>query len=83
MQPRFLKQKPSGYIYGWTPQLAERADMEPYEPPPVERPAETTSQNPTQASAASMPEDVSSAAELFRRQVTKMGRKPKKPSGET
>ena len=36
MNPRFLKQKPSGYIYPWTEALAARPDMEPYEPPKPE-----------------------------------------------
>jgi hypothetical protein len=36
MNPRFLKQKPSGYIYPWTAALAARPDMEPYEPPKPE-----------------------------------------------
>lgn len=36
MNPRFLKQKPSGHIYPWTAALAARPDMEPYEPPKPE-----------------------------------------------
>lgn len=29
---KLLKQKGSGHVYVWTPFLAERSDMEPYEP---------------------------------------------------
>lgn len=36
MNPRFLRQKGSGYIYPWAPGIAEREDMEPYEPLPKE-----------------------------------------------
>lgn len=76
----------------WTPQLAERDDMELYEPPAKEAPkapeepvtkTENTSQNPEQASADEKPEDdLSSAMTAFRRQVSKAGRKSSTKSSE-
>jgi len=38
---RLLKQKGSGHIYVWTPILADRPDMEPYEPPALHRVSDT------------------------------------------
>jgi len=80
----------------WTALLAQRADMEPYEPAPkpevVEPPApvlepapeaEITSQNPEQASADEVPsDDLSLAMTAFRRQVSKVGRKSSTKSSE-
>lgn len=46
---KFLRQKWSGHIFPWTERLAERPDMEPYEPPAAPAPApETPTQNPGQ-----------------------------------
>lgn len=73
-------------IYVWTPQLAERSDMEPYEPPvPQPKCAENTSENPISASAEASPDEPLEAAKAaFRRQVSRVRRKPaSKELGET
>lgn len=74
---KLLRQIPSGHIYVWTENLASRDDMEPYELPVV---AENTSENPVEASAEEPPaEGLDDAKAAFRRQVSKVGRKPRKP----
>lgn len=68
--PRFLKQTTSGAIFIWQPQLAERADMVPYEP-------EITSENPSKVEP--QPEQdtaLAKAIHSFRKEVTRK-RKPK------
>lgn len=57
---RLLKQKGSGHIFVWTPQLAERSDMEPYEPP-------TPAQNPVVSSKELPPLD--DALSVFQQEV--------------
>lgn len=89
---KLLRQKTTGTIYVWTPLLAERHDMEIYTPPPKDTPkqpveqapeAENTSQNLEQASADEKPkDDLSEAMTAFRRQVSKVGRKPATKSSE-
>lgn len=72
---KLLRQMTSGYIYPWTPQLAERADMEPFE-------QENTRENQAEASVQpTPPTEVSKAIEAFRAGL-KPGRKAKpKPGG--
>lgn len=81
---KLLKQKTSGHIFVWTPQLAERSDMEPYElAPPSSQVQENTSENSVNTSAEeSTPDPLEDAKAAFRRQVGKVGRKPsQKTSG--
>lgn len=81
MNPRFLRQKTSGYIYPWHRILAERDDMEPYEPEVQVKEPENTREN----SVTTSPEpgdDLQKAREAFKRGVSKPGRKPSKPTGE-
>jgi hypothetical protein len=73
---KLLKQKGSGTIYVWTRVLAEREDMEPYEPAPA---PEIPNENTAQASAEPTPDEprpeLSEAVEAFRRQVAKSSRR--------
>ena len=72
---KLLKQIPSGHIYPWTPQLAERGDMVPFE-------QENTRENPKEAAAPVTPtSEVSAAIEAFRAS-RKVGRKAKPKPGE-
>ncbi len=65
---RLLKQKGSGHIFVWTPQLAERSDMEPYEPPaPAAPDPETPAQNPVVSSKELPPLD--EALAVFQQEV--------------
>lgn len=57
---RLLKQKGSGHVYVWTALLAERPDMEPYEP-------ETPAQNPPVSSPELPPLD--DALKVFQQEV--------------
>lgn len=72
--PKYLKQIPSGYIYPWTPQLAERADMVVFE-------QENTRENPPEVADSAQPApEMSKAIEAFR--AKHGGRKAKpKPGG--
>ena len=73
--PTYLKQIPSGYIYPWTRQLAERADMVPFE-------QENTRENSPKAEDVAPPDaEVSKAIEAFRAS-RKAGRKAKPKPGE-
>jgi hypothetical protein len=68
---KLLKQIPSGYIYVWTPLLAERADMVPFE-------QENTRENPVVEAAVAQPEpEVSKAIEAFRAKHGGRKAKPK------
>jgi hypothetical protein len=83
--PKLLKQTTTGTIYVWTERLAERPDMEPYEPP---QRAEIPNENTEKASAETTPPEprpeLQDAIEAFRRQVSKGSRKGIKTSaGET
>lgn len=90
--PKYLKSTRDGTVYPWTRQLAERADMEPYEFPAVTAPqtveadaseSENTSQNSESASAELSPDpQLSSAVEAFRRQVTGRRKSAKQVSTE-
>jgi len=81
--PRLLKQKNSGFIYMWTPQLAARDDMEEVPvAPKVDVEEVNTSDNSSSTSADAPDTSVEDAKAAFRRQVTKGFRKPKKVPGE-
>lgn len=81
MNHRYLKQKTSGYIYPWHHILAQREDMEPYEPEVHVKEPENTRENQATASPESG-DSIDRAREAFRRGVSKPGRKPSKPMGE-
>lgn len=68
---KLLRQTTSGFIYVWTPQLAERSDMEPFEPENTRENSKTTDETPK------VEPDVSKAVEAFRAAVGKPGRKPR------
>jgi hypothetical protein len=71
---KLLRQKTSGHIFVWTPQLAERSDMEPYERDAAPKEQENTSENLSNTSAESKPADpLKDAKAAFRRQVAKPG----------
>lgn len=68
--PKLLKQTTSGFIYIWTPQLAQRSDMEPYE-------LENTRDNVAQEEPPpAMDASLAKAVETFRKEVGR-GRRPK------
>jgi hypothetical protein len=74
---KYLKQKWSGYIYPWSERLAQRDDMEPYEPPqkpaPVQAPEpKTPTQNPR--SRPPLP-PLDDAIETFKREAKQPPRK--------
>lgn len=66
---KYLKQKGSDYVYPWTEALSQRDDMEPYEPPVTETPAQNL-----ERAAPEVP-SLEGAIENFRRDVSK--RKPR------
>jgi len=73
---RLLKQTTTGYIYVWTAALAERPDMEPYEPEPAPPPPEEPKpETPAQNSDCEADPQLEEAIEIFRREVTKPGRR--------
>jgi len=74
---KLLKQTTTGHIYMWTENLASRSDMEVYYPTPaLASEPENTSENPVNTSADEPETDLEVAKAAFRRQVTKLGRKP-------
>jgi len=80
---KLLKQKTSGHIYVWTAALAQRDDMEPYEP--QAKPAQE--QNPNENSETAKPEikeslGIQDALEVFKKEAIKPVRKPKQQAGE-
>jgi hypothetical protein len=66
---KYLKQKGSGHVYVWSEALSQRDDMEPYEPPAPQTPAENAEEPSAESSG------LEAALENFRRDVSK--RKPK------
>lgn len=80
---RLLKQKGTSDIYVWTAQLAQRPDMEPYEPPAARSVEENTNENPETAQPETAADlGIDAALSTFREEVRKPGRKPKQPPGE-
>jgi hypothetical protein len=77
---KFLKQKWSGHIFVWSQRLAERDDMEPYEPPkaappPAPKPPVAPPSKPKTPTQNSSPEPVfpplDDAIEAFRKEVAR------------
>jgi|GEM_PF-1595881 len=80
---KLLKQKTSGHIYAWTPQLAQRDDMEPYERPTQTVPQENPNENPETAQSDTAPGlGIEDALKEFRKEAGKPPRKSKQPPGE-
>lgn len=80
---KLLKQKGSGHIYVWTPALAARDDMEPFDP----QPKAVEKQNPNENPETAQPEtkagpSIEDALAAFKKEATKPVRKPKPQVGE-
>jgi hypothetical protein len=80
---KLLKQKTTGNVFMWTPMLAARPDMEPYEPPPKPVEEENTNENPETAEPEITESlSIEDALEVFKKEAIKPVRKPKQQTGE-
>lgn len=79
---KLLRNIKTNAIFVWTPQLAARDDMVPYEPqPPAVQ--ENPNENPETAQSDTAPgPGIEDALKAFRKEAGKPGRKSKQPPGE-
>ena len=79
---KYLKQITTGNLFVWTQQLSERPDMVAYAPEPEPVQQETPRENSeTEVPEIAPPPTLQDAVSAFRKDVGKLGRKPKQQTG--